>query len=65
MTILISGGKTRVAEVKDNYLMVCMCDNTCSGSISMKELGKMYPDVRVLMHVKNGKGEIVPVEGDL
>ena len=64
MTILISGGKTPAVDVKDTYLMVCLCDNTCAGAISMKELGKMYPDVRVLMHVKNGKGEIVPVGGD-
>ena len=64
MTILIGGGKTRVVDVEQNYLMVCMCENTCSGAISMKELGKMYPDVRVLIHVKNGEGEIVPVGGD-
>ena len=62
--MIIRDGSKNSAEVEDGCLKVCLCDIACDGHISMKDLGKVYPDVRVLIHVKNGKGEIVPLGGD-
>jgi len=39
----------------ESELMVCMCDKTCENHLSLSDLEKRFPGLKISLRVKEGK----------